>query len=57
MKETDITDITRLVMFVAGIALIAFGAWLVYPPAGFISGGVLMFVSAVIGAVRVGSKR
>lgn len=57
MKEIDITDITRLVLFVAGIALIAFGAWLVYPPAGFISGGVLMFVSAVIGAVRAGSKR
>jgi hypothetical protein len=32
----------------AGVALIAFGAWQIYPPAGFIVAGVLLVVGAII---------
>lgn len=31
-----------------GVGLIAYGAWLVHPPAGFITGGVLLLVGAVL---------
>ncbi len=32
----------------AGGALIAVGAWLAYPPAGFILGGIMLLAGAVI---------
>lgn len=32
---------------IAGAGLIAYGAWLVYHPAGFIVGGVLLLAGAV----------
>lgn len=32
---------------VAGAGAIAYGAWLVYPPAGFIVGGVLLLIGAI----------
>lgn len=32
----------------AGVGLIAYGAWLVYPPAGFITGGVLLIAGALL---------
>ena len=32
----------------AGAALIAYGAWLVFPPAGFITGGVLLLAGALL---------
>lgn len=35
---------------VAGIGLIAYGAWLVYPPAGFIAGGVELVAAAWLSA-------
>jgi len=44
-----------LVLDVAGLAgagSIAYGAWLVYPPAGFIVGGGLV----LLGAVLLGAK-
>lgn len=30
----------------SGAGLVAYGAWLIYPPAGFIVGGVLLLVAA-----------
>lgn len=36
-----------------GCCLVAYGAWLVYPPAGFITGGILLS----IGAFLLGGKR
>lgn len=41
MKQT-IRDLVAL----AGAGLVAFGAWRVYPPAGFIVGGVLLVAGA-----------
>lgn len=37
----------------AGILLMSFGAWLVYPPAGFILGGALLFLLAILAANKV----
>ena len=31
-----------------GVALVSYGAWLVYPPAGFIAGGTLLLAGALI---------
>ncbi len=33
---------------VIGAALVAYGAWLVFPPAGFITGGVLLLAAALL---------
>jgi uncharacterized membrane protein len=35
-------------VFVAGLLLIAGGAWLVYRPAGYITGGALLVLVAVL---------
>lgn len=35
-------------LLVGGAASMAYGAWLVYPPAGFITGGVLLLVAGII---------
>lgn len=40
------------VLMIAGAALIAFGAWLIYPPVGFIAGGVLTLAGGVLAARR-----
>lgn len=45
-------EAARLVLAVAGAGLIGYGAWLHYPPAGFIAGGGLVFAMALIGALR-----
>lgn len=45
-------DAVRLLLAVAGVVLIGYGAWLHYPPAGFVSAGVLLFGIALIGTLR-----
>lgn len=42
----------QLVAGLGGIALVGYGAWLHYPPLGFSLGGALLFLIAVIGALR-----
>jgi ABC-type protease/lipase transport system fused ATPase/permease subunit len=32
----------------AGAGLVAYGAWLVYRPAGFIAGGVLLIAASIL---------
>lgn len=39
---------------ITGAGLIAYGAWLIFPPAGFIVGGLLVLAGA-IAAARGGS--
>ena len=34
-----------------GVGLVSYGAWLIYPPAGFIVGGSLLIVGALLAAV------
>lgn len=42
--------ITRDLVGLAGAGLVAYGAWLIYVPAGFIIGGVLLILAAVLAA-------
>lgn len=45
-------DRARLLLAIAGTALIGYGAWLHYPPAGFIAAGALLVSVSVAGALR-----
>ena len=31
-----------------GVGLVSYGAWMIYPPAGFIAGGILLIVGALL---------
>jgi len=42
--------VTRDLAGLAGAGLVAYGAWLIYVPAGFIVGGVLLILAAVLAA-------
>jgi len=44
----------REVIGIAGAALAGYGAWLHYPPAGFMVGGFVLIGLAVIGTLRGG---
>lgn len=35
-------------LLISGAVLIAYGAWLIYPPAGFITAGLLLLVAGVL---------
>ena len=35
-------------LLVGGAAAISYGAWMIYPPAGFIAGGVLLIAGGVL---------
>jgi hypothetical protein len=45
----------REVIGVVGAALAGYGAWLHYPPAGFMVGGGVLIGLAVIGTLRGGN--
>jgi hypothetical protein len=47
-----IADLVRLAIAICGIGLIGYGAWLHYPPAGFMAAGALLFLVALIGGLR-----
>lgn len=40
----------------AGMAAIAYGAWLIYRPAGFLVGGVLLIAAAMLFGQRLDAK-
>ena len=40
----------RDVAGLSGVALVSYGAWLVYQPAGFIAGGAILLAGAVSSA-------
>jgi hypothetical protein len=44
------SDIAREAAGLAGATLIAYGAWLAFPPAGYIIGGMLLMAGAVLSA-------
>jgi len=50
--RTRFADVARDATALAGGGLIAYGAGMVYPPAGFIVGGVLMIVVAFLSALK-----
>jgi hypothetical protein len=39
-------------LIVVGASAIAYGAWLIHPAAGFITGGVLMIAAGVASALK-----
>jgi hypothetical protein len=38
----------RDVAGLCGVGLVSYGAWLIYPPAGFITAGILLIVGALV---------
>jgi len=46
--------VSRFIVAAAGVALVGYGAWLHYPPLGFVIGGLMLFGPALIGALRAG---
>ncbi|WP_347254378.1 hypothetical protein [Leminorella grimontii] len=45
-----ILTILALIVGVAGALLLSIGAWMIYPPAGFIAGGVLCLAWSFLAA-------
>jgi len=43
-------DWTPDTLLMAGAGCVSYGAWLIYPPAGFIVGGLLLLVGGYLGA-------
>ena len=37
-----------------GVGLVSYGAWLIYPPAGFITGGILLIIGTLL--ISLGSR-
>lgn len=40
---------------IAGVGLLSYGAWLHYPPLGFIAAGAILVALAVYGTIRGGN--
>jgi hypothetical protein len=49
---TAVPELALNLVGFAGAGLIAYGAWLIYQPAGFITGGVLLLGGALLIARR-----
>ena len=47
-KKSKLEDVLVLLVLLLGLASVAFGAWLIYPPAGFIVGGVETAALAIL---------
>ncbi|MBP6818335.1 MAG: hypothetical protein KBC46_03425 [Ferrovibrio sp.] len=45
-------EVVRIVAALAGLALIGYGAWLAYEPAGYFIPGAVLFAASAIGALR-----
>ena len=43
-----VSGLLRDLAGLSGVGLVAYGAWLVYPPAGFIVGGTLLILGALL---------
>ncbi len=53
--KTDPAEIIRAAMIITGTASMAVGAWLIYPPAGFITAGAILLAVGLISALRAGA--
>lgn len=43
-------------LLMAGAGCVSYGAWLIYPPAGFIVGGLLMLVGGYLSASTAAAR-
>ena len=46
-----VPGVVRDLAGLSGVGLVSYGAWLIYPPAGFIAGGSLLIVGALLAAL------
>jgi hypothetical protein len=44
--QSNVAAIARDIAGIAGAGLIIYGAWLIYPPAGFLSAGLMLLAAA-----------
>ena len=51
LKKSALGDIAWDLAGIAGAALLSYGAWLVYRPAGFIVAGALLFIGSILAAL------
>jgi hypothetical protein len=43
-----VADLAKALVFLAGLALLAYGAWLAWEPAGYMTGGLVLAAGAVL---------
>jgi hypothetical protein len=48
--------IARDLAGLVGVALMVYGAWLIYPPAGYITAGLLLLVGSLLAARAEGEE-
>ena len=46
-----VPGVVRDLAGLAGVGLVSYGAWMIYPPAGFVAGGLLLIVGALLAAL------
>ena len=49
-----VPSLVRDLAGLCGVGLVSYGAWLIHPPAGFITGGILLIVGALL--ISLGSR-
>ena len=43
-----VPSLVRDLAGLCGVGLVSYGAWMIYPPAGFITGGLLLIVGTLL---------
>ena len=43
-----VPGLVRALAGLCGVGLVSYGAWLIYPPAGFITAGILLIVGSLL---------
>ena len=43
-----VPSLVRDLAGLCGVGLVSYGAWMIYPPAGFITAGILLIVGALL---------
>jgi hypothetical protein len=51
-RRIDLVDTVRGIATLGGIALVGYGAWLHYPPLGFVAAGIMLAAVGVAAALR-----
>lgn len=51
-RRIDVVDTVRALATLGGIGLVGYGAWLHYPPLGFVSAGMMLAAVGVAAALR-----
>lgn len=51
-RRIDVVDSARALATLGGIGLVGYGAWLHYPPLGFIAAGALLVAFGAVAALR-----